>query len=66
MPRFAANLTTLFPELPFLERIEAAAAAGFQAAEVLWPYDWPASAIAARWLSMMRRWISRLMWVSTA
>ncbi|MDA5093564.1 TIM barrel protein [Aliiroseovarius sp. KMU-50] len=39
MPRFAANLTLLFKELPFLERFEAAAEAGFKAVEVLFPYD---------------------------
>ncbi|UWQ11673.1 TIM barrel protein [Aliiroseovarius crassostreae] len=39
MPRFAANLTFLFKELPFLERFQAAAEAGFQAVEVLFPYD---------------------------
>ncbi len=39
MPRFAANLTLLFKELPFLERFQAAAEAGFQAVEVLFPYD---------------------------
>ncbi len=39
MPRFAANLTTLFTERPFLERPAAAAAAGFSAVEFLFPYD---------------------------
>jgi len=48
MPRFAANLTTLFTELPFLDRFAAAAAAGFEAVECLWPYEWPAGEIAAR------------------
>ena len=38
MPRFAANLTMLFTELPFLERFEAAANAGFKAVEFLFPY----------------------------
>ncbi|MEO1328887.1 MAG: 2-oxo-tetronate isomerase [Pseudomonadota bacterium] len=38
MPRFAANITLLFPELPFMARFEAAAAAGFQAVEYLFPY----------------------------
>ena len=31
MPRFAANLTMLFTEVPFPERFEAAAKAGFEA-----------------------------------
>ncbi len=39
MPRFAANLTLLFTELPYLDRFAAAAAAGFQAVEILFPYD---------------------------
>lgn len=39
MPRFCANLTWLFTELPFIERIGAAAEAGFDAVEVLSPYD---------------------------
>jgi hydroxypyruvate isomerase len=38
MPRFAANLTTLFTELPFLQRFGAAAAAGFQAVEMQDPF----------------------------
>lgn len=38
MPRFAANLTMLFPELPFMARFEAAAHAGFRAVEYLFPY----------------------------
>jgi hydroxypyruvate isomerase len=39
MPRFAANLTLLYPELPFLERFAAAAADGFEAVEFLFPYE---------------------------
>lgn len=42
MPRFAANLTMLFSELPFLDRFEAAREAGFEGVEVLFPYDAPA------------------------
>ncbi|MBV7485475.1 hydroxypyruvate isomerase [Bordetella sp. BOR01] len=38
MPRFAANLTMLFTELPFMQRFEAAARAGFKAVEYLFPY----------------------------
>jgi hydroxypyruvate isomerase len=44
-PRFAANLTLLFTELPFLERIGAAAAAGFEAVECQFPYEHPADHI---------------------
>lgn len=39
MPRFAANLTTLFTELPLAARFEAAAEAGFGGVEILFPYD---------------------------
>jgi len=46
MPRFAANLTMLFTELPFLERFEAAAAAGFKGVEYLFPYAVEAGALA--------------------
>lgn len=38
MPKFAANLTMLFNEMPFLERFAAAKAAGFEAVEYLFPY----------------------------
>ena len=41
MPRFAANLSMLFTELPFLERFAAARRAGFTAVEYLFPYDTP-------------------------
>lgn len=39
MRKLAANLSLLWPELPFLDRFAAAAAAGFTAVEVLFPYD---------------------------
>ncbi|MEM6372480.1 MAG: TIM barrel protein [Pseudomonadota bacterium] len=42
MPKFAANLTHLWAELPYLDRFDAAAEAGFEAVEVLFPYDVPA------------------------
>ncbi|WP_077033994.1 hydroxypyruvate isomerase [Pelomonas sp. KK5] len=48
MPRFAANLTMLFNEVPFLDRFERAAKAGFKAVEFLFPYDFPAEEIKAR------------------
>ncbi|QGP92550.1 Hydroxypyruvate isomerase [Neomoorella glycerini] len=40
MPKFAANLTMLFTELPFLERFNAARKAGFRAVEFLFPYEY--------------------------
>lgn len=39
MPRFAANLGYLFTDRPLLDRFGAAAAAGFGAVELLFPYD---------------------------
>ena len=42
MPRFAANLTMLFTEVPMLDRPGLAAQAGFDGVEVLFPYDHPA------------------------
>lgn len=46
MPRFAANLSMMFNEVPFLDRFEAAARAGFDAVEFLFPYEHPPEAIA--------------------
>lgn len=48
MPKFAANLSMLYPEHDFLDRFEAAARDGFQGVEFLFPYDHPAPEIAAR------------------
>lgn len=48
MPRFAANLSMLYPELPFLDRFEAAAKDGFEAVEYLFPYAYPAEELVAR------------------
>lgn len=45
MPKFAANLTMLFNELPFLDRFAAAAQAGFKAVEFMFPYDYEAATI---------------------
>jgi hydroxypyruvate isomerase len=48
MPQFAANLTMLFNEVPFLDRFEHAARAGFDAVEFLFPYAYPAQEIKKR------------------
>ena len=48
MPKFAANLSMMYTELPFLDRFEAAACDGFKAVEFLFPYAWPAAELAAR------------------
>jgi hydroxypyruvate isomerase len=45
MPKFAANLTMLFNELPFMERFAAAKAAGFEAVEYLFPYPFEKDAL---------------------
>jgi hydroxypyruvate isomerase len=47
MPRFAANLSMMFGEHAFLERFGAAAEAGFDAVEFLFPYAFPADDVAA-------------------
>jgi 2-dehydrotetronate isomerase len=47
MPRLAANLGWLFAEHPFMERFGAAAAAGFRAVELLYPYEHPAAVVRA-------------------
>ncbi|WP_072396626.1 2-oxo-tetronate isomerase [Hyphomicrobium sp. CS1GBMeth3] len=48
MPRFDANLSFLFTDLPFLDRFEAAARAGFKGVEFMFPYAVPADEIRAR------------------
>jgi 2-dehydrotetronate isomerase len=48
MPRFAANLSWLYQEVPFLERFNAAAKSGFNAVEFLFPYSVPARRIAQK------------------
>ena len=45
MPRLCANLSMLFTELPFLQRFEAAANAGFSGVEYLFPYDFSSAQI---------------------
>lgn len=45
MPRLAANLDWLFTELPFLDRFEAAARAGFKGVEILGPYAYPCESV---------------------
>jgi len=47
MPKLAANLSTLFVEVGFLDRFAAAARAGFRGVEYQYPYDWQAGDIAA-------------------
>jgi len=47
MPKLSANLSFLFPELPFLDRFAAARAAGFSAVEFAFAYEHPADQVAA-------------------
>ena len=47
MPRFAANLSMMFNEVPFLDRFKAAAAAGFSAVEFLFPYEYSPEEVTA-------------------
>ena len=46
MPKLAANLSWIYQEFPFLQRFGAAAAHGFRAVEILFPYEAPAADIA--------------------
>jgi hydroxypyruvate isomerase len=48
MPRFCANLGFLFPDIPFLERFEAASRAGFTGVEYASPYEYPAAELRSR------------------
>jgi hydroxypyruvate isomerase len=48
MPRFAANLSMMFGEIPFLERFAAARKAGFTGVEFLFPYVFDKAEILAR------------------
>jgi hydroxypyruvate isomerase len=48
MPKFCANLTMLYNEVPFLDRFAAAAKDGFAAVEYLFPYDFDKKDLAAR------------------
>ncbi|GGX45845.1 hydroxypyruvate isomerase [Saccharospirillum salsuginis] len=48
MQKFAANLTMLFNELDFLDRFKAAADAGFEAVEFLFPYDYSVDELKTR------------------
>jgi hydroxypyruvate isomerase len=48
MPRFAANLSMMYPQHDFLDRFGAAAADGFKGIEYLFPYDYTAAEIKLR------------------
>lgn len=48
MPRFAANLSMMYGEVPFLDRFAHAAADGFAGVEYLFPYDHPVDVLRAR------------------
>jgi hydroxypyruvate isomerase len=48
LPKLAANLTLMFPDLAFLDRIEAAARAGFKGVEWMFSYDTPADVVRGK------------------
>ena len=48
MPKFCANLSMMFTEVPFLDRFDAAARAGFEAVEFLFPYEHAPAELRAR------------------
>jgi hydroxypyruvate isomerase len=48
VPKFAANLTMLYNEMPFLDRFDAAAADGFKGVEYLFPYDFAPEALSEK------------------
>ena len=48
MPKFAANISMMFNELDFLDRFAAAAAAGFEGIEFLFPYEYSSEEIKKR------------------
>jgi len=52
MTQLAANLTMMFTELPFIERFDAAARAGFKAVECVAPYVAPATVVQERLRSL--------------
>jgi hydroxypyruvate isomerase len=57
MIRLAANISTMFTELPFAERIDAAAKAGFRAVECQFPYAVASAEIAARLKACDMKWV---------
>lgn len=48
MVRLAANLSTMFQDVGFLDRFDRAAAAGFSAVEFMFPYEEPAEKVAEK------------------
>jgi hydroxypyruvate isomerase len=48
MPRFAANLSMMFNEVPFLDRFAAARKAGFEGVEFLFPYEYKPADLRTR------------------
>ncbi|HET7315559.1 MAG TPA: hypothetical protein VFJ08_14505 [Salinisphaera sp.] len=62
MPRFAANLSTMFNEVGFMARFERAARAGFTGVEFLFPYPYDADEIARALTVHDLRSVLLLMW----
>src|SRR5215207_7274252 len=57
MSRLAANISTMFTELPFAQRIEAAAQAGFKAVECQFPYVVEPQEIARHLAANGMKWV---------
>lgn len=57
MPRIAANISLLYPELPFPQRVAAAAQDGFDGIECQFPYAWPATELATRRADIGLPWV---------
>jgi hydroxypyruvate isomerase len=57
MPNLAANLSTLFTDLPFLDRFDAAVRAGFRAVECQFPYAHPPELLASRLQATGLKWV---------
>lgn len=62
MPLFSANISTLFCELPPLDRIAAARKAGFRAVEIQFPYEIPLE----QWLEKKRRTKMRVVLINVS
>jgi hydroxypyruvate isomerase len=57
MIRLAANISMMFPELPLLDRIDAAKHAGFTAVECQFPYSVPAKDFTGRIAAHNMDWV---------
>ena len=56
MPKMAANLSMLFNEVPFMDRFDAAAKAGFKGVEFLFPYAYNLDELQEKLQKKATRW----------